>query len=1298
MPERNDKPRGYLRTALALSPMALVKGVVDFPEGAIDQAVEKRVAGEKVTRRTLIEAMKGRGLGRAVAHVPWAISTAPLYFSGLKDLRNDDPRTRRRGYAKLALSGGILGGGKGGTEAAIEARKAGAKAFKRLVKGKFLGRMGTGVAGSLLLARGIVRGQKESEKSKGRGGSIVGKYLIPGLAGAGVGAGKGAVEAMLYGGLKHHGFRKGLLAPAAGRAAAGFVGGAVLGELVHRFKGLAEGRGHVKKADLEKFAEEADKAKDEEPQITIPGMKPGVRPYPHQKRAIEKMLHNGGVIVMAHGVGSGKCVRAGTPVLTNHGLVPIESLFPSTECRGEETLPAPADLRVISLTPNGALVETPVTALFRQRLPESETTVRLKTERGVEYDVTEVHPLPTFKDGVVEWKSAALWSVGDYVALPRRLDTPEVYSAPDDLVELLAWQLTEGSEYSNGKNMVRVTNNDEQVLQRVVALASSLGLHARIRRPHPDRRGRARSPYVEWCSVGYRRQLTALGYAWGNKPAAKALPAQFVVAPLRQARNLLSTVFEAEGSVSTTGVDLTTASRVFANQLVYLLLRFGIQASVHTKTAKATNGRRVKRTYYRLYLSGEALWTFAREVGFLSERKQGQLVKAAAQATAARTKFGTPVQDVALALQAMGLGCALRGTSKALSLMGDVSLSKVASALLTGPRLRSDYCGEVAGRWHERTAAAVTEHSAEMLLYAQRLAWLASGPIGFDRVVSVTRGEAGGVVYDLHLPEHHNFVAGLGCGLVHNTETSIMGHLTLKALGRSNSAIVIVPASLRRNYADRVKARTTATVEVIGPKGEKDSTYVDDVKPGKDFYVVGYELFRQHPELVERLRPGTLILDEYHKVRNPAGSTYEAIMAVRSAVPNFIGMTGSIVNNDPADIAPLISMATNNRFMSQTAFKRMFERRIAREAGFFGGQKYVIGMQNIPQLQQQIGSLVDYVSSEDAAGDKMPRRKIETIEVPMSREQEEYYRYVLNKLNPVTTWQIRNNIAPSDREMNTVFQQLLKARQVSNSLHTIDRRITPAQASYLTPKVNKLLEDTQEHLKTTPDGQVVIYSNMVHGGADVIAAGLKARGIPFGVFLGKDREVEGVRSSDQARTQAVQDFLSGKTRVIVLSGAGAEGLNLTNTTMVQSLDGHFNPERILQAEARGRRIGGLAHRPPEQRQVVMKRYVSTIERDIWDKLFGKKETSVDQWIYGVAGRKAQINRQMLTALTGIPEKKTQPLEAVLSTTGTRPAPTVVHRPNPGIELPRKFNAKYLQRFRKPSGEIVYRYDNQQVRP
>ena len=67
-------------------------------------------------------------------------------------------------------------------------------------------------------------------------------------------------------------------------------------------------------------------------------------------------------------------------------------------------------------------------------------------------------------------------------------------------------------------------------------------------------------------------------------------------------------------------------------------------------------------------------------------------------------------------------------------------------------------------------------------------------------------------------------------------------------------------------------------------------------------------------------------------------------------------------------------------------------------------------------------------------------------------------------------------------------------------------------------------------------------------------------------------------------------------RVIVISGAGAEGLDLKNATAFYALDGHFNPERILQAEVGARRLGGQSARPVEQRKVDVRRYQSTVPK------------------------------------------------------------------------------------------------------
>ena len=106
---------------------------------------------------------------------------------------------------------------------------------------------------------------------------------------------------------------------------------------------------------------------------------------------------------------------------------------------------------------------------------------------------------------------------------------------------------------------------------------------------------------------------------------------------------------------------------------------------------------------------------------------------------------------------------------------------------------------------------------------------------------------------------------------------------------------------------------------------------------------------------------------------------------------------------------------------------------------------------------------------------------------------------------------------------------------------------------------------------------------------------------------------------------------------IVISGAGAEGLDLKNATAFYALDGHFNPERILQAEARARRLGGQSARPVEQRKVDVRRYQSTVpdseKPGVFGRMVGKKAPqTTDEWMYGVAGQKRTTSKQFYGAM------------------------------------------------------------------
>ena len=474
----------------------------------------------------------------------------------------------------------------------------------------------------------------------------------------------------------------------------------------------------------------------------------------------------------------------------------------------------------------------------------------------------------------------------------------------------------------------------------------------------------------------------------------------------------------------------------------------------------------------------------------------------------------------------------------------------------------------------------------------------------------------------------------------------------LKEEGLANRALVVTPASLRTNYGEKgVQKFTNSKYRIYGNKQEissdKSGVFGEPGDKGPEYGIVSYELFREDPEkYIKGHGADTVIFDEVHRIKNDDSKTFKALKESRDQFRNFIGMTGSIASNTPADVVPLIDAMTQgkHRLGSKASFENRFVT-IDKQ-----GNK---GLTNKMLVRALLAPYVHHVTDEEIheSSDVPPPKKIiNHIEVPLSDEHSEYYRYVIDQLDPVTKAKLRFGISGIGKaNMDAFFAKLLKSRQVANSIHMINPNISLEESAEKSSKVKKLLDDVEAHLKETPDAQVVVHSELIKGGIDVLEAGLKKRGIEFGKFLGKGQE--GI--TEASRQTDVKDFNSGKKKVILLSSAGGEGIDLPNTTMVASLDGHWNPEKINQVEARGVRMGGLAHREEKDRKVIINRYIAKVplakvdtiknlwmnvspERIIERAVAGepvfynpfKRPPSVDQAMYQIAAQKAKGNDQL----------------------------------------------------------------------
>lgn len=461
------------------------------------------------------------------------------------------------------------------------------------------------------------------------------------------------------------------------------------------------------------------------------------------------------------------------------------------------------------------------------------------------------------------------------------------------------------------------------------------------------------------------------------------------------------------------------------------------------------------------------------------------------------------------------------------------------------------------------------------------------------------------------------------------TLTSIAKFEKWKEEGKAKKALVIVPASLRENYASKgVKKFTTSKVNIIGNKQEVASGFANLPDPTADYNVVSYELFRADPErYIKETGADTLILDEHHRTKNEGTVTTESFKKVRDQYQNFIGLTGSIVSNQFADVLPLVDIASKGRHGLAESKDQFMDRFAIRNKGkaFKGIHKKRIPMTGIRykgQLANVLGKYIDYLGIEEVrkAAD-MPDKKLKVEKVPISREQAKLYKKILrDKPDMMKMIREKRMEIMKDDESARAFSKLQEARKLMNSLGSTVPGYSLAESIEQSPKTKELLEDMYMHLQEDERNRALLLTHLVTGGVDILEEGLKQKEVPYGKFIGKGNK--GV--TEAIRQQAVRDFNKGKIRAMIASPAGGEGLSLDDTTWIGVLDPHYNPEKMTQMEARGIRSGGLKYKPEKERFVDTTRYIATMPRTLG--VFKSSLLTPDEFIYGIAQVKERQNK------------------------------------------------------------------------
>ena len=262
-------------------------------------------------------------------------------------------------------------------------------------------------------------------------------------------------------------------------------------------------------------------------------------------------------------------------------------------------------------------------------------------------------------------------------------------------------------------------------------------------------------------------------------------------------------------------------------------------------------------------------------------------------------------------------------------------------------------------------------------------------------------------------------------------------------------------------------------------------------------------------------------------------------------------------------------------------------------------------LSNESELKKKLNEYVDYHKGGGDESD-MPSVTSRTIPVIMSRRQSDLYRAGMGKL-------------PKGVKVNSDNIDRLKAyftgpRQVSNSSNAFE------PGSNEEPKLDRAYADLTQHLKN-PKGKALIYSNWLDHGIKPIQRRLDADKTPYGIFTGKE--------SPKVRDQHIRDYNENRTRALLVSSSGAEGLDLKGTRMVQVLEPHFNNSKIRQVVGRSARMGSHSALGPEDRNVEVRQYIARPR----NRFFPGSSKGVEDMLAESSRKKDEVDRQITRLLS-----------------------------------------------------------------
>ncbi len=502
------------------------------------------------------------------------------------------------------------------------------------------------------------------------------------------------------------------------------------------------------------------------------------------------------VVLVSGKRGSGKCLHEDTLItLADGSQIPIKELENNKE-------------RVLSLDNTLKIKKTKKSDFFSRNVNK---LLKIKLRSGKEIKLTPEHPLFTIKG----WKPAKELKIGGRIATPRKTCFGKK-EMPKHKIKLLAYLIAEG----HTKNSCCLfSNNDDKIYQEFCNSVNKFDTNLKvvewpkgrkgcygvaqknkkykIMSPKRNEKGHIKSQTIKYLKTSIVQWLFELG-AHGKLAIEKTIPNKITKLKKNNLALFLNRLFSCDGSIYKSKgyweISYSSSSEKLIKQVQTLLIKFRIFSKLRNKKIKLD-----KKEFetYELVINSENAIKFIEEIGFYGEKQNKEfLAKQEILSKIRNPNLDTVPKEIWETFKPKNwaeIGRKL-GYKHPKAMRERIKYSPSRQTLLK--------------------IAEIEQHNPFYLLATSDIFW--------DEIISMEILEGKFKVYDICVPEHHNFIAN--DIIVHNSYS----------LGVMAEELSTLPSQERKNISSLI-FDTMGIFWTMKYENEKEVELLEswDLKPQK---------------------------------------------------------------------------------------------------------------------------------------------------------------------------------------------------------------------------------------------------------------------------------------------------------------------------------------------------------------------------------------------------------------------------------------------------------------------------------